>query len=1088
MISKDKSNRKYILGLDIGSTSVGWACIETSQNKPIRVLVTGVRLFDAGMSGEFEKGKEASNAIERRKSRLARRQTHRKAVRRWKVFKLLQDSGLFPPFGITSLRELSPHIEKLDRELGNRYGVGSDHVSSQLLTYRIRERAANQIVPLHDLGRAIYHLAKRRGFNSNLRGTPKNDEDQGQIKSQIKSLATELESRSKTLGEYFASENPIEKRIRTRWTGRDMFLKEFDRIWDVQSKHHKELSEELYRKLRKAIFFQRPLRSAKGLVGKCSILKNKRRLIAAHPLAQEVRMLQFINNVRVCQVGEVDRQLTNEERDRAIAKLSSIGRMTIKQFRDCLDLPKRAKLNFDNDDDTHAHGMGTTSVLKDILGDLWESFDNASQEKLIHDVLSFNKRDALIRHLIRKWQINQEDAELLSELTLEPGYANHCRAVLEALRDLLSKPDATTGMWLTYSEAKHKAVPEAKISERHAILPPVRNAVSNLTNPSVIRSLTEVRKVVNELIGRYGIPSIVRIELARDLKKSKKERKRIEDLIREQTKKRRSALARIKTEFTGYPEKDGYDRGIEMVLLAEECNWQCPYTGEEIQSVRDLLGDNSRFDIEHIFPRRYLDDSFSNKTLCLNHENRNVKKDQLPSIAYSRNPTRYQEILDRVRRFRSTAASRKLERFMAAEVPNDFVSRQLDETRYMSRAAADYLGLLFGGRVDEAGQQRVFTVTGSLTSILRGQWRLNQILGLQGEKNRADHRHHAVDAIVIACTDMATVQALQKAASDGWNQGSSRRYPQIDPPFRNLLDEARESILKTLVSHRPNRKLNGPLHADSLYSVKKNAVGKFDSKSRKPLSALTETQIEQIVDERIKRIVRAKYEELLAVNNSPKKAGELFAPLENHPFIDNADGSRTPIHSVRIWENRDSSTIKQKTLSVRGHTRYVISTGGSNYCSRFYSILDTNGQEIGWKDRVLSRLEAMQIFGKQRRKTSPIDTTSVGLPVSNETVDTNSSTFDENLFVFDLFVNDFVLMMNNQNKLVLYRVLSLSSGDIEVRLHTDGRLSDAVKKSKERVRIGTRAITKREFRKVYLSPAGMVIDAISGEIIIENLA
>jgi CRISPR-associated endonuclease Csn1 len=859
-----------------------------------------------------------------------------------------------------------------------------------------------------------------------------------------------------------------------------MFIKEFDRIWEVQSKYHKELTPELYKKLRKAIFFQRPLRSSKGLVGKCSIVKNKRRLIAAHPLAQEVRMLQFVNNVRVCEPGKVDRQLNPQEREAAISKLTESEKLTIKQFRDCAGLPKKAKLNFENDDDTHAYGMGTTSSFRAILGDGWDKLNPISQEKLIHDVISFNKRDALIRHLIQRWQFDQDQAIALSDLNLEPGYASHSRVALEAIRGLLANPDNSTGVWLTYSEAKQKAFPDAKSSQSYPVLPPVRDVISNITNPSVIRALTEVRKVVNELIGRYGIPSVIRIELARELKKSKKERKKIEDLIREQTKKRRSALSRIREEITGYPEKVGYDRGIEMILLAEECNWQCPYTGEQITSVKDLMGDNSRFDIEHIFPRRYLDDSFSNKTLCLNHENRNVKKDQLPAIAYQSNPERFEEIIGRVRRFKGVAASRKLERFLATEVPSDFVSRQLDETRYMSRAAADYLGLLYGGRIDDAGKQRVFTITGGLTAILRGQWKLNQILGLVDEKNRADHRHHAVDSIVIACTDMSIVQALQSAASQGWNLGGTRRYPQIDPPFAELLEESRRSILQVVVSHRPNRKLNGPLHADTLYSVKKNAAGKYDSKIRKPLKDLTEMQIDRIVDETVKKIVQAKYRQLLAVNKPPKKAGDLFASVENHPFIENADGSCTPIHSVRIWEYTNADKPQQKQITTKGGTRFLSSIGGSNYCSRFYSILDPRGQEIGWRDRVLSRLEAMKLFGKGKSKKKVV---LQEIDESTSTAGLGAQEFDENLFVFDLFIHDFILMNNKQQVPTLFRVMSLSSGDIEVRVHTDGRRSDAVKKSGDRVRIGAKSILRRGFRKVFISPAGMLVDAITGEIL-----
>jgi hypothetical protein len=262
--------------------------------------------------------------------------------------------------------------------------------------------------------------------------------------------------------------------------------------------------------------------------------------------------------------------------------------------------------------------------------------------------------------------------------------------------------------------------------------------------------------------------------------------------------------------------------------------------------------------------------------------------------------------------------------------------------------------------------------------------------------------------------------------------------------------------------------------------VKKNAAGKYDSKIRKPLKDLTEMQIDRIVDETVKKIVQAKYRQLLAVNKPPKKAGDLFASVENHPFIENADGSCTPIHSVRIWEYTNADKPQQKQITTKGGTRFLSSIGGSNYCSRFYSILDPRGQEIGWRDRVLSRLEAMKLFGKGKSKKKVV---LQEIDESTSTAGLGAQEFDENLFVFDLFIHDFILMNNKQQVPTLFRVMSLSSGDIEVRVHTDGRRSDAVKKSGDRVRIGAKSILRRGFRKVFISPAGMLVDAITGEIL-----
>ena len=1056
----DASPENYVLGLDIGASSIGWACLRLRNGRPCGVLATGVRLFNAGMSGnstDFERGREESNAVARRKARLARRQFHRRASRRWEVFQLLHNSGLLPPERVEGRSGVSAFVARLDKSLAKKYCPQGDHRSAQLLVYRIRARAARQPVELFALGRALLHLAQRRGFNSNLRGTPKDDEETGTVKPAIQSLKAELEKADVTLGEYFANQNPFDKQllkgVRKRWTGREMFLQEFERIWQTQAPHHpQQLSEELRKKLRKAIFFQRPLRSAKGLVGKCSLEPKRRRLAAAHPLAQEVRMLQFVNHVRVKERGHVDRPLDDAERECALSTLRGCGRMNLKDFRSAVNLPKTAKLNFAGDDDEHARGMGTVAELRGIIGSRWDELNEADQERLFYEVLSFNKREALIRRAKQHWQFDDHQAHLLADVTLEPGYASHSRHALLKLRYQLSQKSPQLNRWPTYAEAKLAAYPDAHTAEAaYDMLPPVVRHVANVRSPAVIRALTEVRKVVNELVRRFGKPDLVRIELARDLKKSKKERKKAEDIIKEQTAKRRKALAAIRSEFGQYPEKRGYDRGIEMYLLAEECNWKCPYTGEEIHNVRDLIGDQTRFDIEHIYPRRYLDDSFGNKTLCLHEENRHMKRDRLPAVAYADAPDRYRDILARVKQFRGPAAAKKLARFQALQVDEEFAARQLNDTRYAAVAAADYIGLLYGGRNDADGRQRVSTLTGGLTAALRGQWRLNQIIGMYDEKNRADHRHHAVDAVVAACTDMGTVTSLQTAAATAWQVGHPRGLPQIDPPWSGLLDETRHSVLSIIVSHRQDRRLNGPLHADSNYALGKGEdIGK--AKIRKPLATLSVTEInseDAIVDPVVRRLVQAKYAELKEQFGASKLPKEVFNSPESHPTIPNHDGTSTPIHSVRLWSEKKAFPARRGDL-----TRNVAATPGSNFSSRILAVLDDEGQEIGWTDQPVSRLDAMR--ARNQMQVDPLER-------------------------FTLFTHEFILMPDSEGEWQLYRVLNLSHGDIEVRLHTDGRTRDEVKKAKQRVRIGSTVLLEKRFRKVSVSPAGIITDALNDE-------
>jgi CRISPR-associated endonuclease Csn1 len=210
-------------------------------------------------------------------------------------------------------------------------------------------------------------------------------------------------------------------------------------------------------------------------------------------------------------------------------------------------------------------------------------------------------------------------------------------------------------------------------------------AFPDLRNPAVMRALTELRKVVNSIIRQFGRPEIVRIELARDLKKSRKDRKRAADRAEENRKERAAAVQRILKELPNQfgSEHDVRRSDIVKVLLAEECNWRCPFTGNSF-GWTDLLGSNPKVDVAHIYPRRYLDDSFPNLTLCMAEENRHRMGDNLPSDAYGQDAERWAEILERVKEFQGSLKFEKLRRFQITEVPEDFASRQLNDTRHAS--------------------------------------------------------------------------------------------------------------------------------------------------------------------------------------------------------------------------------------------------------------------------------------------------------------------------------------------------------------------------------------------------------------------
>lgn len=238
---------------------------------------------------------------------------------------------------------------KLDAELREEHVPQGDERAAQLLPYLLRSKGVTEPLTLLEFGRALFHLSQRRGYRSNRKtdqqpeadssdeldanGEPpkkrakrkskatdeqtsaralnadqpvtesatSGKEDTLRVKESISRLQQEMGTL--TLGQYFATLDPLEHRIRQRWTGREMYLAEFERLWAEQSKHHPELTAEVKRAIHRAIFHQRKLKSQKGLVGKCELEPKRRRCAQALPIAQEFRIRQQVNHQAMREVG-----------------------------------------------------------------------------------------------------------------------------------------------------------------------------------------------------------------------------------------------------------------------------------------------------------------------------------------------------------------------------------------------------------------------------------------------------------------------------------------------------------------------------------------------------------------------------------------------------------------------------------------------------------------------------------------------------------------------------------------------------------------------------------------------------------------
>ncbi|MCB0462779.1 MAG: type II CRISPR RNA-guided endonuclease Cas9 [Flavobacteriaceae bacterium] len=280
-----------ILGLDLGTNSIGWAIRNNKFGNKNQIIHSGVLIFPQGV-GE-EKGVEFSLASERTKHRASRKLYRRRKWRKADTLRLLIEHNMCP----LKIEELDNWVV-YKKGKQNKYPTENDDFRAwlKLNPYELRKKASEETVTKNELGRALYHLCQRRGFKSGRK-----DADAGK---DMEVYLKEKEKRGdQTLGAYLCDQLDAGIEVRkTKYQADDQevnssrisYIEEFNTIVDKQN-----LDKELKDKLFYSIFFQRPLKSQKGTIGKCTLEPTKPRCAVSHPLYEEFRMYQFLNSIKI---------------------------------------------------------------------------------------------------------------------------------------------------------------------------------------------------------------------------------------------------------------------------------------------------------------------------------------------------------------------------------------------------------------------------------------------------------------------------------------------------------------------------------------------------------------------------------------------------------------------------------------------------------------------------------------------------------------------------------------------------------------------------------------------------------------------
>lgn len=904
---------ELVFGFDIGTTSIGSAVVRMDSAAGTgEVAHLGVRIFPEARDPD---GIPLNQ--ERRKRRMMRRQLRRRRTRRRDLNQLLHEAGFLPEFS---------------------KALSSTWASAMSLDpWLLRTRAASEPLGAIELGRALYHLAQRRHFRGRdleevaadtdgSADTPSAEEQKAA--SQRETDRSSLKSSGHTLGTFLAAVPERVQRRRGHHFAREDVAAEFRAIIAAQAPHHAQLREaDFVAALQQAIFDQKPVFWRKATLGVCRLMPGAELGASASWVAQEKRMLEKLNNLRI-EEGN-GRPLDENERAAMLALLRTQDTATWGGIRRHLklywrknDLPEKPTFNLERGGEKGLIGNRLENRLMAIMGERWGA-DGILRDRMrreIHarlyaaDYGKIGGRIVIRREAERQqaraeertrlkadFCLTNEEADKLSSLTFAPGWEPFSEDALWQFLPRLEQ-GAVFGALLAGSEEESwrastfpdREKPTGSWVDR---LPTPGNSreeidrQKSVRNPTVLRVQNELRKVVNNLIAVYGQPDRIRVEVAREVGKSARDR--VEELTRNRAreKERKKAADELRKGGITEPSRDD----IEKYLLWEECNRQCPYTGLMIDF--GALFHRGEFQVEHIWPRwRSLDNSFANKTLC--HRDFNLRKsNRTPFEAFEHDAEGWESALTRVRSFSGPRGrvEIKAKRFAATEIPADFAARQLTDTSYAARRAVGFLKMLFPD-LGQTSEVRVATLAGRVTSRLRHNWGLNNILSDTGEKTRADHRHHAIDALVVALAHPGYTQRLSR-----WFQARDAATPQaeppLDPPFRDARAQAERKAADIVVSHRVRRKVSGPLHKDTTYGDAGPAQGSGGIAyrwfvTRKPVEMLTKSLLGDDAawpDPTIRERVRAWVE---ANGGDPKKAF-----LNGYPTV--SDGG-APIRKVRI--------------------------------------------------------------------------------------------------------------------------------------------------------------------------------------------
>lgn len=857
--------------------------------------------------------------------------------------------------------------------------------------YQLRSDATQKELTLEEL---IYVISE---INNNLNSSS------GYLGA-ISDRSKELYFNNLTIGEYLYQQLQKNKHtsLKNQVFYRQDYMDEFEVIWETQAKFHTELNKDLKTEIRDVvIFYQRKLKSQKHLISNCEFELHHKACPKSSPVFQEFKIWNVLNNLTVTDTNKNEQiELEIETKQLLFTELNIFGRLSSKEILQRLGYSEKThELNFKEVEGNNTNralydaylkilemeGMDNISFKSNSIDEInnaihicfknlgintnilkfdagIQNFDKQESYELWHLLYSIEDETHLIKAL-KKFGFNDVHIPFLLNVSLQADYSGlSSKAIRKLIPHLIEGNGYDTACLLAKYGSHSNSLTKEQLENRS--LKEKLNLLkkNSLRNPIVEKILNQMVHVVNAVIEHpnMGKPDEIRIELARELKKSSKEREEMTKSINSATREHEVYRKTLQTEVgIKNPTRNDIIR-YKLYLELKDNGFHTLYSNTYIP-LEKLF--SKEFDIEHIIPQAKLfDDSFSNKTI--EKRDVNIEKSNLTALDYmkqKRSADELEQYLARVERLFKKEKRTKYGKLMmeGSKIPDGFIDRDLRNTQYIAKKAKEML---------EDVVRTVTPTTGMVTDKLREDWDLINVMQelnfskyekqkIRLEKKdgsfkerivdwskRNDHRHHAMDAITVAFTKHSHIQYLNNLNARGLESAKGKEIYGIEQkeihrdnngklkfnlPMPHFRHEAKEVLENILVSFKAKNKVvtknknkiklggtdkyltkieltpRGQLHKETIYGKKQS----YETKLEKVGASFTLDTIEKVANQKERNALKNR---LIEFNNDPKLAFTGKNSLEKNPiFIDKQNDIKVPEKVKLVWLMEDYTIRKQ---------------------------------------------------------------------------------------------------------------------------------------------------------------------------------